>query len=323
MKPYYNKTSITILAIMIFFVLILCSCSAETSSPYDSSKINVLCTGFSQYDWARNISNNIDIINVGILQKHGVDAHSYQPSADDVIMISQCDIFIYTGGESDRQIIDIINSLDKKPIIVNMMNELESSLILVGDRDFNHHMHNDSSKYDEHIWLSLKNAKSLCKIICDALISASPENAEVIKNNTEKYIDKISDLDKKYEDLINDCIRSDIVFADRFPFGYLAKDYNLNCYCAFPGCSAETDASFETVLSLAAKIDELGLTSVMTIDNGMTELDEAIISNTKNKNIKTLSLNSLQSVSESEIKAGLSYLIAMEDNLKVILESLN
>ncbi len=309
-----------------FIMLIVCGCNgASVDYTTNSQKINILCTGFSQYDWTKNIVGELDTINVDLLQKMGVDIHNFQPSADDIIRISGCDMIICTGGESDKPIINILDSLgDKKPIVINMMSELEPHLICIDEHSSNqHHTHNNTMEYDEHIWLSIKNADVLCRIISDNIISIDHSNAETYKANTEQYLAQLSNLDKKYQNTIDNSLRREIVFADRYPFAYLAKDYELTCFCAFPGCSAETEASFETVVSLAEKIGELNLTSVMTIDKGYTSIDEAVISNCKTSGIKTLSLNSLQSVSNDEINSGLSYLSTMEDNLSIIKESLN
>ncbi len=322
----YNKiTKLIPFLVLLLPALILCSCTQNVSAPVNSSEVNILCTGFSQYDWAKNIAASVDTVNVDMLQKHGVDTHNFQPSADDIIRISNCSIIICTGGEADRPIFDILDSLgDNKPIVINMMAELEPHLISI---DKNHssqqHIHYEFSDYDEHIWLSLKNAEILCKVISDNIISIDPDNAKTYESNTSAYLSKLSDLDKTYTDAINNSLRREIVFADRYPFAYISRDYGLTCYCAFPGCSAETDASFDTILSLSAKIDEFDLTSVMTIDRGTLNIDEAVISNSKKTDIKTLSLNSLQSVSDNEIQAGLTYISAMEENFEVIKEALN
>lgn len=325
MTNKHKKIKSVIFVTILFTVLFLCSCGQTTSSSVNSFDINILCTGFSQYDWTKNITNTVDTINVEMLQKHGFDIHNYQPSADDIVRISNCNLIICTGGEADKPVLDIIDSLgENKPIVINMMSELESRLILVDkEHSSNQHIHYTFSDYDEHIWLSLKNADILCKVISDRIISIDPDNTKTYESNTDAYLTKLSELDKKYVSMIDNSSRREIVFADRYPFAYFARDYGLTCYRAFPGCSSETDASFDTILSLSAKIDELNLTSVMTIDGGTLNIDEAIISNSKKTDIKTLSINSLQSVSGDDIQSGLSYISAMENNFKIIKEALN
>ena len=102
----------------------------------------------------------------------------------------------------------------------------------------------------------------------------------------------------------------------------MVDDYGLDYYAAFVGCSAETEASFETITFLAGKLDELGLKNVMTIEKSDQKIPKAIIENTKDKNQKILRLDSMQSATSDDVKAGTTYLSVMEDNLEVLKEAL-
>lgn len=326
MYAYKNKFAriFSLLAILVLTITIS-GCSASPSvSVNDSEKIEILCIGFAQYDWTQNIVLNVPNIEVSLLPNNGVDIHSFQPSADDIIKITSSDMLIYTGGQSSKDIIDIINSAGNEDLVsVNMMSLLGNALIC-NDIDHNHtHSHGHISEYDEHIWLSLKNAEILCRSICDELSALDPVNAEKYNENTENYISQLNELDREYTDVIDNAAPRDLVFADRNPFKYMSRDYGLNVFAAFPGCSAESDASFETILSLAAKIDELGLTSVITTDGSNSAIATTVCENAETNNIKILSLESLQSVTNEEIAAGITYLTAMSDNLEILREALN
>ena len=326
MYAYKNKFArIVSLLSALVLTIIISGCSPSPSvSEDDAEKINVLCTGFAQYDWAKNIALNVPGTEVSLLLNNGVDIHSLQPSAEDIVRITKSDMLIYTGGQSDREIIDIINSAGGKNLTsVNMMSLLGDTLIC-DDTEHNHtHSHRHISEYDEHIWLSIKNAEVLCRSICDELSALDPANAEKYNENTEKYISQLNKLDHEYTEVIDNAALHDLVFADRYPFKYLARDYELNVFAAFPGCSAEENASFGTILSLASKIDELNLTSVITIDNSNSAIAATVCENAETSNIKILSLESLQSVTNDEISAGITYLSAMSDNLEVLREALN
>ncbi len=307
--------------LLVILTAFITGCSQAPVS-FEKDSLTILCTGFAQYDWVKNIVGDSQSVEVSLLQKGGVDIHSYQPSAEDIVRISNCDMLVLTGGISDKSIIDIADSSDTPSLIIfNMMEELNSSL-LCAEHEGEHHMH-ELDEYDEHIWLSLKNAEKLCLALKEKIIFLDPASAEIYNSNTSKYISDIKNLDREYQKVTTASRRKTLVFADRFPFAYLANDYSLECFSAFSGCSSETDASFDTILSLAEKIDGLGLKSVLTIDGGISNIDESVISNTKSENIKTLSLESLQSVALDEINAGLSYLSAMTDNLNVLKEALN
>lgn len=180
------------------------------------------------------------------------------------------------------------------------------------------HDHEHEEVLDEHVWLSLKNTITLVNYISEQIQLIDPENAVDYKNNAAAYIAKLEELDKKYEETVASASTKYILVGDRFPFRYLVDDYNLDYSAAFVGCSAETEASFETVTYLSSKLDEMGLKNVITIENSDQKLANTIIENTKSKDQKIEVLNSLQSVSKDDIENGVTYLSIMEENLEVL-----
>ena len=130
-------------------------------------------------------------------------------------------------------------------------------------------------------------------------------------------------LDGEYTQTVNSANKNDIIVADRFPFLYLAKDYGLNCHAAFPGCSAETEASFKTVVSLANELDELNLSYIVTTDNPTSKTASAVIKASGRTDVQTVTLNSLQGVTDNDISNGLTYISAMTQNLDVLKRVLN
>lgn len=326
MSAYKHKLKKLFLVSIVFgLTLIVSGCSPSSPvSMDDNEKIEILCTDFAQYDWTKNIVLDVPNIEVSLLINNGVDMHSFHPSADDIIKITRSDMIIYTGGQSSKEIIDIINSAGTEDLVsINMMSLLGDALIC-DDTEHDHtHSHEHISECDEHICLSLKNAGVLCRSICDELSVLDPVNAEKYNENTEKYVAELNKLDREYTKVIDNAIRRDLVFADRYPFKYMSRDYGLTVFAAFAGCSAESDASFETILSLAAKIDELGLTSVLTTNDSNSAIATTVCKNAETNDIKILSLESLQSVTNDEIAAGITYLAAMSDNLEVLREALN
>ena len=198
-----------------------------------------------------------------------------------------------------------------------------------GDHDHeaeeHHHHHDDEDEveYDEHVWLSLRNAKVLSSAICDAICEKDAANAAAYKANLKSYSAKLDALDKQYKAAVASASKKTVLFGDRFPFRYLVDDYGLDYFAAFVGCSAETEASFETVVFLSKKVDELGLNSVLKIESGDGKIAKTIVQNTKRKTAKVLTMDSLQSTTLKQANAGTTYLKVMEDNLKVLKEALN
>ena len=181
----------------------------------------------------------------------------------------------------------------------------------------------DGPEYDEHVWLSLKNAEVLCGAISDALQQIDPANKDIYAANAAAYTQKLAALDAEYQAAVDTAARKTILFGDRFPFRYLADDYGLNYYAAFVGCSAETEASFETVSFLARKVDELNLPCVLTIEGAQHKIAETIVQNTAEKNQRVLVMDSMQATTAQDAANGTTYLSVMEQNLSVLNEALS
>ena len=319
MKKLICGLMIVVLSLSCFF-----GCGTNKGKK-EESKIKIVTTIFPEYDWVMNIiGNKNDNAEVTLLLDKGVDLHNYQPSAEDIMKISKCDLFIYVGGESDEWVKDVLKKADNKKMkVINLLevlgNKAKEEEVIEGMQEEKHeHEEGEEHETDEHVWLSLNNAKVLVNKIGSTLMEIDTENKDDIKENTQNYIKKLDSLNKKYKETIKEANKKTLIFGDRFPFRYLLDDYGLNYYAAFSGCSAETEASFETVSFLSKKTDELSLNYILTIEGSDTKLAKTIISNTKNKNQKVLTMDSMQSTTSNDIKSGKTYLETMENNLKVI-----
>lgn len=322
-----KKLTAVLLALLLLTGLFT-GCSGN-KTPSGNDKIKVVATIFPEYDWVRQIlGDRADSAELTLLLDSGVDLHSYQPTADDIIKISSCDVFVYVGGESDSWAEKILKE-EKNPDmeVVNLMELLGDNAkeeeVAEGMQGEDHgHEKEEAPEYDEHIWLSLKNAKILTRGIAEALCKADAAGAETYRANAEAYVEKLSALDSEYEAAVASSEKKTLLFADRFPFRYLTDDYNLTYYAAFLGCSAESEASFETVAFLAEKTDELNLSSVLTIEGGNRKIAETVIGSTQSKDQKILALNSMQSETLADAESGTTYLSVMEKNLEVLKEAL-
>ncbi len=312
-----------------------------------SEKLQIVTTIFPEYDWVRNIvGENSDRVEVTMLLDNGVDLHSYQPTAEDILKISTCDLFIYIGGESDGWVEAALREAANEDMVaINLLEALgekakEEELVEGMEEDGHDHKEehgheeehdheeeeggheeehdHDGAAFDEHIWLSLRNASVLCEIIEEAIASLDSANAEAYAGNLAAYQKKLEDLDEKYQKAVSESALKTLLFGDRFPFRYLVDDYGLSYYAAFVGCSAETEASFETITFLAGKTDELSLHSVITIEGTKHKIAETVVQNTASKNQQVLILDSMQSTTSKQVAGGTTYLSIMEKNLEVL-----
>lgn len=289
-----------------------------------SDKIKIVTTVFPAYDWVRNIlGDKAQSFEITLLTDNGVDMHSYQPTAADIVEISSCGLFIYVGGESDEWTEEITRMNFEKVKTLKLLEALGTDVYNEKTVEGMQNGENDEETVaDEHIWLSLKNAQTLCRAICEELCGLLPEKAEYFSERLEKYLAEISALDAEYRLATDKSERKTLLFGDRFPFRYLTEDYGLTYYAAFPGCSAEAEATFETVAFLAKKLTELELPCVLTVDGSQNKIAEAIIKSS-GRECPILTLCSMQAVTAEEINGGATYLSVMTDNLEILKKALN
>lgn len=331
---------ITALLALLMLVGVLAGCGKQNDTN-KTDKLSIVTTIFPEYDWVREIlGDKADNAEVTMLLDNGVDLHSYQPTADDIVKISDCDLFIYVGGESDEWVEDALrNAANRNMKVINLLEVLGDSVkteeIVEGMQEEEHehedveeHEHEDAEEHeheeeaDEHVWLSLKNAKMLVRVISKALQELDPDSKDIYAANADAYVKKLSALDAEYQAAVDAASNKTILFGDRFPFRYLVDDYGLRYYAAFVGCSTETEAGFETISFLAKRVDEWKLPCVLTIEGAQHKIAETIVRNTTAKNQRVLTMDSMQSTTSKDVKNGTTYLSVMEKNLSVLKEAL-
>lgn len=289
-----------------------------------AGKLHIVTTIFPEYDWVREIiGTENETIQLTLLADNGVDLHSYQPSAQDIIEISTCDVLITVGGASDSWVTEAIrNGQNPKQQVLSLMDILGESVkveeFVEGMEAEDEEAAEQELEYDEHVWLSVKNAELFCESIANTLCELDKENAATYQANLEAYRTRLEELDDAYTATVETAPNRVVLFADRFPFRYLTDDYGLRYYAAFAGCSAETEASFSTIALLAKELDEWQMHSILTIDNGNTALAETVRENTRTQDQQILTMHSMQNVTREQIAQGMTYLSVMEQNLNVL-----
>ena len=333
------KKNISLFVAIVLIISNICACGmtntvdAQTTEQTSTKNLKIVTTIFPIYDWVKNIlGDKFDKNNVSILLDNSVDLHNYQPTSADIVKISNSDLFIYVGGESDKWVPSVLEQVSNKDLkAINLMKYINADLRPEEEKEGMEEEHEEEhegeeeheEEYDEHVWLSLKNAKKLVSAISNVLQELDADNKSIYVENTTQYIDKLQTLDKEYADATNTDGNKTLIFGDRFPFLYMTKDYGLDYYAAFKGCSAETEASFKTIAFLAQKLDEYNLDYIFTIEGTNHKIAETIIENSNNKDRKILTLNSMQSTTTKDIESGSNYIDIMQKNLDVLKQVLS
>lgn len=324
------KKTISIVLCLMMIICIAAGCGkGGTADAPRSEKLSIVTTIFPEYDWVRQIlGEKAADADVTLLLDNGVDLHSYQPTADDILTIANCDLFIYVGGESDEWVEETLATAENKNMVtINLLEALGDAVkdeeIVEGmeaehEEEAEGHEEEEGPEKDEHVWLSLRNAAALCRVIADKLGEIDGADKDVYTANANAYIEKLNALDGQYQDAAASAKTKTLLFADRFPFRYLTDDYGLDYYAAFVGCSAESEASFETITFLAGKADELGLSTILQIESADGKIAQTVKNTTKAKNQTILTMDSMQSATTTDIENGVTYLSVMEKNLDVL-----
>ena len=315
-------------ALLLGLSLVATSAGCAQKTATGSAGIQVVCATAPLYDWTRQITKGTTSTEQKLIIGKGTDLHSFQPSAADIIAIKNADVLIYVGGESDGWIRDALKeTLNKNQKVVCLMDALKDSIVeeevvegMQGEDEHDHedHDHEEGPEYDEHVWMSLRLAAKSCKAIEEAIASVAKADVSKFKANLDEYLSKLDALDKQYEEMVKGARLDTMVVADRYPFRYLAEDYKLKYSAAFVGCSAETEASFETVKFLADKIKALDSKTILTIENSDGKIAKTIIETSGKTDVKIEALDSMQSCGDE-----LDYLSVMTGNLEKLKAALS
>ena len=293
--------------ILLISLFLLCSCGYSAE---DDGKLSIVVTAFPHYDFARQITEGIDNIEIKMLISPGNEVHTYDPSPSDILSVTSCDLFIYTGGESDTWAKNILSSSkNEKMKIVSFMD------ICAPDGKAHDHGHGDSDEheeeYDEHVWTLPVMSQAICQDIASKLCMIDPENAEKYNANLDGYLENLNELDREFSDIMSNAKRNFVVFGDRFPFYHFATHYKLEYFSAFTGCSSSTEPSAKTIATLSEKVKNEKLPYVFTIEFSNQKIAKNIISGT---DAEILTLHSCHNVSREDFENGITYYDLMMQN---------
>lgn len=306
------KKFLSFITALLLFILCLTGCNHNSSS--EDEKLKVVATIFPQYDFARQIAK--DCADIRMLIPPGGESHGFEPTTSDIIAISECDVFIYTGGESDTYIDTILATVKNENMtVISLLDDCVTPYPI--GHTFNEGDHSD---IDEHIWTSPKNAVVICEKLCEVFAEKDAENAAFYRENLQNLTSELRSLDEEFRDITENAKRNNLVFGDRFPLGYFADAYHLHCYTAFSGCSDDTEASASQVAELVDIIKRDNIPVVFKI-----ELSSGTIADTisKETGAEVMTFYSCHNVSKDDFENGETYLTLMRRNLESLRIALN
>ena len=302
--------------------------------PGQDNRLRVVTTIFPPYDFVREIVG--DRADLKMLLKPGEESHSYEPTPQDIIAIQDCDIFIYTGGENDVWVEDILSSMpDNGRLTLRLTDCVETveEEHVEGMKESGGHEHEEDEanadheeepetvhEIDEHVWTSPVNASVITGEICRLLCRADPENGSVYEENAAAYQEELAGLDGQFRDVVAHAERRVLIFGDRFPFRYFADEYGLDYFAAFPGCAGDTEPSAATMVFLIRKAQEEQVPSVLKMELSNADIANAV-AEAAGTDVRVF--YSCHNLSADDFENGETYLSMMQKNVETLKEVLN
>ena len=309
-------------------VFLFSACGAVTDVPSETSGLSVVSTTFPGYDLARAVIG--DKGTVTMLLSPGEETHSFDPTPADIIAVQESDLFLYVGGESDDWVRDLLASMDTDAMnVISLMDcvtlyEEESKDGMMEsrghDHEANHEEEDHEEEYDEHVWTSPKNALIILRDIESRVCSMDAENADYYHANADRYAAELEKLDKAFRETVEQSESKTLLFGDRFPFLYFVREYGLDYYAAFPGCSSETEPNAATIAFLIDKGREEKIPVVLKEKMSNDNIASAIAEETGSK---VCSLYACHNIPAEDFENGETYVSLMNKNLVVLKEALN
>lgn len=317
------KKSIAIFMITVLLLGCLAGCGdGDKSALNDDPRIKVVATVFPAYDCARAIGG--DNINLSMLLSPETQSHGFEPTLQEIAEIQSSDVFVYIGGESESWVDTVLAQIDTSSItVVRLMDCIsEDTAILVNDHDHEHSdaCEHESDEYDEHIWTSPRNVMMMSEQLRYMLSSADPDNSNAYTAACAEYLMELTVLDNELLQLTSTAERNTLVFSEQFPFAYLARQYSLDYYAAFSGCSGENEVSLSTIASLIEIVNSKSIPIVF-----YTEFSDETVADTicEATGASKRLLHSCHNLTQEEFDTGTTYLELMYSNFEALREALN
>ena len=341
-KTEFLRKSVVFI-VTISMILGMAGCG-KTTEKEDNYRLKIVTSLFPYYDMARAVIGDVKGIDLKMTVTPGQDSHSFEPTPSDVIQMENADVLIYNGGSLETWIDTLLDSLNNKNQIqmkmmdyVDVLNEeiVEGMDTRFEEHDHDEHSHkednhnkekhkedshseenhkedNHSEETDEHIWTSPVNEIIMTEKICETLSKALPEEKENFQKNAESYISQLKELDNEFRTIVENAKINEIIFADKFPLQYFAKEYGLKYYAAFPGCGSDMEPSAKTIAFLVDRIKEDNIKAVFYLELSSHIVADAIETDT---GAKPLQFNSCHNITQKQFDSGVTYVDLMKENV--------
>ncbi|MBR7070769.1 MAG: zinc ABC transporter substrate-binding protein [Clostridia bacterium] len=291
------------------FLLLLCGCT--TKVPVKESRLQVVTTVFPLYDFVRAVGG--DRVQIHLLIDPGMEIHSFDPTPSDLRALTDADLFLWIGGESEKWAERFLSAQKGESLklmdAVSLLSEEEP------EQNEHHAHHEEAAEYDEHIWTAPSNAMQMVEVIGQKLAEADRANAGYYQENAARYIQQIAAVREEIFSIVRQTEDPFILVADRYPFRYFAAEFGLSHVAVFGGCAASTDLSVKTMARLIGTVEERDCKAAYYTELSNQTIAKALAEET---GVQLLELHSAHNVTKADFEAGVTYVELMKRNAEAL-----
>ncbi len=288
---------------LLMIILLLSGC---TPAKEEKQGFTVCATLFPQYDFAKSIAG--DRAEVTLLLPPGMESHNFEPGVGDIRMISESDVFLYTGASMEPWAENIIQGIDSNVKIVDVSENID---ICAHEHNEEHHHENT----DPHIWTSPENAFAMVENILKALCESDPENSEYYKANAQGYMKELEALDNEFRELGKRSEGITLCHGGKLSMTYLAKSYGFEFLAAYDSCASSQEPSVYRVREIIDAVNRQKLCGVFYQELSAGRVAKMISNET---GAEMLLLHTCHNLTQAELEKGETYISLMKKNAENI-----
>jgi zinc/manganese transport system substrate-binding protein len=221
---------------------LICLISAVSPNPLHAQAsrepIKVVASFSILSDFVKNVGG--ERVDVATLVGPDSDVHVYVPAPADARKIAEAKLIVINGFGLEGWLPRLLQLSSEKAPIVTATNGIAPLRL--------------GSQADPHAWQSVANAKKYVANIRDALIAASPADAELFAKNADAYLAKLDTLEGDVRQAVAQIPQAKRkVISTHDAFGYFASAYGVQ-FIAPLGVSTETEASAKDIAGIIDQI---------------------------------------------------------------------
>ncbi len=253
----------------VFFtsILIAGSLTACSTQAAQDDEFQVVATTTQVTEFTRAVVGDTGTVT-GLIQPNQ-SAHSFDPSAKQLLALSQADAVVINGADLEPWITDALAAANFSGDIIDASTGIE--LLAAGEAEEDHAAHADEEEHahgegDPHIWTSPLNAQVMVKNIAAGLEAVNPADATLMEENAVAYSEQLDILNEWIVENFDQVPAAErLLVTNHDAFTYFVSEYGITFVGSIiPSFDDNAEPSAAELDSLIALIKESGATAVFS-----------------------------------------------------------